>query len=218
MTIETQTTSPVTLSDRMRKLTAGVVKPIAELLHKLGVNPDFITLLGLILAAIAAYFITDDQLLIAAVLLLLSLPLDALDGAVARMLPGPRPFGAFLDSTLDRYADGALFAAIVVYGVRKDDDLIVTLALFALIGAYLVSYTRARAEGLGFECKIGLFSRMERTVALLALLAVGEFWGDAVTIGLIILAFGTQFTALQRFWHVWNLCQAQKVEQQEESH
>jgi CDP-diacylglycerol--glycerol-3-phosphate 3-phosphatidyltransferase len=134
------------------------------------------------------------------------------------MLPGPRPFGAFLDSTLDRYADGALFAALVVYGVRQDDDLIVTLALFTLIGAYLVSYTRARAEGLGFECKIGLFSRMERTVVLLALLAVGEFWGDAVTIGLAILAAGTQVTALQRFWHVWNLCQVQKVEQQEESH
>lgn len=214
MTMEPQTASPVTLSDRTRALTAGILKPIAGLLHKAGVNPDLITLLGLLLAAVAAYFITEDYLLVAAVLLLLSLPLDALDGAVARMLPGPRPFGAFLDSTLDRYADGALFAALAVYGVRQDDDLIITLALFSLIGAYLVSYTRARAEGLGFECKIGLFSRMERTLVLLAMLFVGEFWSDAVTIGLAILATGTQITALQRFWHVWNLCQAPNTEKE----
>jgi CDP-diacylglycerol---glycerol-3-phosphate 3-phosphatidyltransferase len=215
MTIETQGISPVTLSDRMRKLTAGVVQPIAQLLHKLGVNPDFITLLGLVLAAVAAYFITEDSLLVAAILLLISLPLDALDGAVARLLPGPRPFGAFLDSTLDRYADGILFSALVIYGVRQDDELVITLALFTLIGASLVSYTRARAEGLGFECKVGLFTRMERTVALLLLLVVGEFVDEAVTVGLIVLAAGTQITALQRFWHVWQLCQAQKSDSKE---
>lgn len=188
---------PRTLSDRMRVWTHGILQPIARLLHRWNVHPDVITLIGTVLVGVAAVFIATDNLLIGGIIVLIGLPLDALDGAVARLRPHARPFGAFLDSTLDRYADGFLFGALAWLGATQDNEAILFLALTSLIGAYLVSYARARAEGLGLECKIGLFSRFERTVVLLVLLFSG-----LVVPFLSMLTLGTHFTALQRIWHI----------------
>lgn len=195
--------SPLTLSDRARHLTRGLLAPPAKALHKWGVHPDFITVLGLGVVGIAAIAIVEGVLWLGGLILLIGMPLDALDGAVARLREAPRPFGAFFDSTLDRYADGLVFGALVLYGERNDSVTIMILALVALVGAFQVSYTRARAEGLDLECKIGLFSRFERVVVLLALLFTG--W---VHVGLWILALGTQFTGLQRILHVRRLTQS----------
>lgn len=202
-----QPISPLTFSDRVRLWTKGILDPIAARLQAWGVHPDWITWLGLSVVIIAAVAISQGELLIAAILLLLGLPLDALDGAIARLrYATPNPFGAFLDSTLDRYADGAIFGALIFYGERQDSPLIMLLALIALIGAYAVSYTRARAEGLDLECKIGLFARFERVVVLLLMLLTG--W---VEIGLLILSIGTQFTGLQRIWHVYRVAPRPQV-------
>ncbi len=196
--------SPITLSDRMRALTKGLLHPIAARLNAWGVHPDVITIIGTLLVGVAALFIADGRLIIAGVIVLVGIPLDALDGAVARLRGPARPFGAFLDSTLDRYADGFLLGGLAVYGMRQNDETILLLALVSLVGAYLISYSRARAEGLGLSCSIGLFSRFERTVALLILLFSG--W---VLPLLVVLAVGTHFTALQRIWHVRSLTSAQ---------
>lgn len=193
-------TSPITLSDRMRGLTKGILHPIAARLNAWGVHPDVITVVGTILMGGAALFIADGRLTIAGIIVLVGIPLDALDGAVARLRGAARPFGAFLDSTLDRYADGFLLGGLAVYGLHQNTEAILVLALVSLVGAYLISYTRARAEGLGLTCNIGLFTRFERTVVLLALLFTG--W---VLPLLVVLAVGTHFTALQRIWHVRQL-------------
>lgn len=191
---------PMTLTDYVRRNVKTLLSPVAQLLYQWGVHPDTITVLGTLLVAVAAYFIIQEQLFVAGVLVTVGLPLDALDGAVARLRERPRPFGAFLDSTLDRYADGMLLAGLTLYGERINSDEIMYLALVGIIGAYAISYTRARAEGLGLECRVGLFTRMERTVVLIGLLLTG--W---VQIGLWILAIGTHFTALQRIWYIRNV-------------
>lgn len=197
--------STITLSDRMRIWTKGILQPIAKQLHMWGIHPDAITIVGTLIVGVAALFIAQGELLIGGVIVLVGIPLDALDGAVARLSGQSSPFGAFLDSTLDRYADGFLLGALAVYGMRQDDEVILLLALVSLVGAYLISYARARAEGLGLSCSIGLFSRFERTVVLLVLLLSG--WVMPL---LVVLAIGTHFTALQRIWHVRQITVIQK--------
>ena len=195
--MSTKPTQPITFSDRVRGATKGILLPIGRVLYGLGVHPDAITVVGTLLVAVAALFIAQGNFLVGLIIFLAGIPLDALDGTVARLRDDVRPFGAFLDSTLDRYADGLLLGAIAYYGVQQNDDTILLLALVSMVGAFLISYTRARAEGLNIECKIGLFSRLERTIVLILLLLTG--W---VVPFLIVLAIGTQFTALQRIWHV----------------
>jgi CDP-diacylglycerol--glycerol-3-phosphate 3-phosphatidyltransferase len=193
------TFQPITFSDKARHYSARLLLPIGRYLVRLNIHPDVITLMGLVVVLIAAIFIVRDQFIVAGIILLLGMPLDALDGTVARLREdiGQRPFGGFLDSTLDRYADSFIFGAFVFYGQQKDSWLIILLALAALTGAYLVSYTRARAEAMGCACKIGLFTRLERVLAIFILV----FTGWVVPL-LWVLALGTHFTALQRIWHV----------------
>jgi CDP-diacylglycerol--glycerol-3-phosphate 3-phosphatidyltransferase len=188
---------PVTLTDYVRRGVKVLLAPVATWLYYWGVHPDAITVIGTLLVAVAAAAIIQGNLFLGGILVFIGLPLDALDGAVARLRDYARPFGAFLDSTLDRYADGMLFGALALYGERTNSSDVLILSLVGMIGAYAVSYTRARAEGLGLECRVGVFTRMERTVILLTLL-----WTGWVVLGLWILAIGTHFTALQRIWYV----------------
>jgi CDP-diacylglycerol--glycerol-3-phosphate 3-phosphatidyltransferase len=173
--------------------------PAGRFLHERGVHPDTVTVVGFLLVMVAGVLITQEMLFVAGIILLLGFPLDALDGTVARLRHdiGERPFGGFLDSTLDRYADGVIFGSLAFYGQQINSDTIMILALVAMVGASMVSYTRARAEGLGLVCKVGIFTRMERVIALLVLLFTG--WVLPV---LWILAIGTQITAIQRILYV----------------
>ena len=203
---------PRTLSDFARKYTHHILNPPAKFLHARHVHPDTITFVGLLIVIGAAVAISQGYLWQAGVILLIGLPLDALDGAVARLRTDlkQRPFGGFWDSTLDRYADGLIFGALAFYGKTQESDTILFLALTALVGALMVSYTRARAEGLGYECKVGLFTRMERIVAIFILLFTG--W---VLPLLWILAIGTHVTVLQRIWQVWQATQPTPLSEQE---
>jgi CDP-diacylglycerol---glycerol-3-phosphate 3-phosphatidyltransferase len=188
-----------TLSNRLRTQTASFTQAVGMSVHKMGIHPDAITMLGLLLVLVAAGFVAMGQMLTGAVLLLVSLPFDALDGAVARAMQRKGKFGAMLDSTLDRYADGFIFAALSYYFAVHDRFEMLLLAQAALLGAFLVSYTRARAEGLGVNCEIGFFSRMERIVVILLMLFIPLLldWG------VLLLAIGTNITAIQRLWYVY---------------
>jgi CDP-diacylglycerol---glycerol-3-phosphate 3-phosphatidyltransferase len=188
-----------TLSNRLRAQTATFTQAIGLRLHQLGIHPDAITLLGLLLVLVGCVFIARGEMLIGALWLLFSLPFDALDGAVARAMQRQGKFGAMLDSTLDRYADGFIFAALSYYFAGIDRFEMLLLAQAALLGAFLVSYTRARAEGLGVNCEIGFFSRMERIVVILLMLFIPLLldWG------VLLLAIGTNITAMQRLWYVY---------------
>lgn len=193
------TNAPTTLTDRVRALTGTVMSRIGTILSRAGWHPDTITVLGLALVGIAALFIADGQLRIGAVLLLLGLPLDAVDGAVARAMKRQDRFGEMLDSSLDRYADGFIFASLSYHFAVDDQFNLMALALAALLGSYMVSYVRARADGVNVVVKIGLFTRLERIALILVMLFVPQL----LEIGLWILAIGTNFTGLQRLWFVY---------------
>ncbi|MCY3947073.1 MAG: CDP-alcohol phosphatidyltransferase family protein [Anaerolineaceae bacterium] len=191
--------SPSTLSGRMRLLAARPLARVGLALHRLGVSADAVTLAGFALTLLAAFLIARGSLQGGGLLLLVSLPLDALDGAVARAAQRDSRFGGVLDSTLDRYADAAMFAALVYYFASLGQREHLALALLALVGSYGVSYVRARAGEAGIELREGLFTRLERVlVLLLALLIPG-----LLLPGLWLLALGSNLTALQRLWLVY---------------
>lgn len=193
-----QTDTPRTFTDRIRQLTGRIITPVGETLYRLGVHPDMVTVAGLVVVMIAAVVIAQGELPLAGVILLIGLPLDAVDGAVARAMQRQDRFGAVLDSTLDRYADGFIFAALSYhFAVQNRLDMLI-LAQFALVGSLLVSYVRARADGVQVATTIGLFTRLERVLVILLLLLLPPLRD----IGVLLLAIGTNFTALQRLWFV----------------
>jgi len=204
---------PTTLTDRVRALTGGLTRWIGKTLHQAGVHPDAITLIGLLVVLIATVFIGDGQFQVAGVILLLGLPLDAVDGAVARAMQRKDRFGAMLDSSLDRYADGLIFAGLSYYFAVQGDFTLMIVTQAALVGSFMVSYARARGEGLQVDVKVGWFTRMERVIVVLLVLLIPQL----MEIGLWILAIGTNLTAAQRIWFVYKmLVQAEIVNEEEE--
>jgi CDP-diacylglycerol--glycerol-3-phosphate 3-phosphatidyltransferase len=166
---------------------------------RLGLHPDFITVVGLLLVLIAAWLAAQGSFFVSGLLLVLGTPLDAFDGAIAREMKRKNRFGALLDSTTDRYADGFMFFGLAYYFAAHGQMNNMILSVVALIGAYGVSYVRARAEGLGIRSiKEGLFDRLVRTIILMLSLLTG-----LVVPGLVILAIGNNLTAIQRVWIVY---------------
>ncbi len=184
-------------SDSLRPKVAGILQPIGRWLIRLGISADAITLGGTLLMAVVGVLLANGQFLLGGVLVILSAPLDALDGTVARLAGVTSKFGAFLDSTSDRYAEGFILIGLLLYGLGRREDAIVILAFVAMWGSFVVSYTRARAEGLGYDCKVGLLTRFERFILIIAMLLTG--W---ILPGLIALAVLTHITALQRILYV----------------
>jgi CDP-diacylglycerol---glycerol-3-phosphate 3-phosphatidyltransferase len=181
----------VQIRDRMGEL--------GRTLHRLHVHPDMITLLGLVIVAIASYFVAQGQFQLGGVILVLGLPLDALDGAVARAMGRKGNFGGVLDSTLDRYADAFIFGGLSYYFAVQDRFDYMLLALAALAGGFVVSYVRARAGEVGLSVKVGLLDRFVRVIIIVAVLILPPL----MPLGLWVLAVGANFTALQRIWYVY---------------
>jgi phosphatidylglycerophosphate synthase len=155
-----------------------VLKPFAEFLAKMGIHPNFITLFSFLITSSGVIWILLKKPLIAFLWFLLSAPLDALDGYIARISGKVSRFGAFLDSTLDRITDSLLFLSLIfVFG---EDPFSFFFLSLSLVSAYLISYMRARVEGLGENLMEGLMSRYPRFVGFLILLLVwgifGEIW------------------------------------------
>ena len=198
---------PITLTDRLRLLTQAPLNRIGRILSRLGIPPDLVTVFGLSLVGVGAIFIANGDFLIGGLTLMVSLPLDAIDGAVARAINRKGVFGMVLDSTLDRYADGFIFASLSYYFAVQDRFDMMALSLIALMGSFLVSYVRARADDVkvGVATKVGLFTRVERVfVILVMVLGVGLFNQPLILdIGIIVLAIGTNITALQRLLFVY---------------
>ena len=192
-------TPPVTFTQRLRRLTAGFMNRLGMTIHRAGIHPDVITTAGLVVVAIAALFIAHGDLQLGGIILLLSLPLDAVDGAVARAMQRKGKFGALLDSTLDRYADGFIFASLSYYFAVQDRFGMLLLAMAAMMGSFLVSYIRGRAGGLNLDVQIGLFSRVERVIVILLMLLIPAL----LEIGIWVLAVGTNFTVMQRLWFAY---------------
>lgn len=189
----------------------AVTGPLVRWLVRIGVRPNTLTTIGTLLVVASAVGYGVGAIRLGGFLLLLSGLLDTLDGAVARGSGGSTRFGAFYDSTLDRIGDGATFIGIAAYLLRAPDvawrDLAILVAMVATLASLVVSYARARAEGLGLECKVGVVQRAERIVGLgLASLLVGAGPRALVLEGIVaVLALASIVTVVQRFHYVYHM-------------
>lgn len=187
------------LSKFGRPLLAESLSRLAKWLHQLGITPNALTYSGFILTAVTALFLANGYFVWGGLLLLLAAFFDMLDGAVARFTEQMSTFGAFLDSTLDRYSESVTFLALAFFYSRQTSTRTeLVLIIVILVGSLMVSYTKARAEALQVECKAGILQRPERVVLLIVGLLSG--WMQPV---LWLMAFFTNFTALQRIYEVY---------------
>ncbi len=191
---------PASFSDRARGWAARLVVPVATALGRLGLTPNGLTVIGLMLILATAVVLALGHNVWGGVLFIVAGIFDALDGTLARVTNRQTRFGAFLDSTADRYADAAILFGVMVPFLQRGQTIEVILAFIALIGSVLVSYTRARAEGLGLECKVGLLTRFERFI----IIAIGLFF-NWVTPMLWVMAILTNVTAIQRIVYVYKI-------------
>lgn len=188
-----------TLTDFMRANTKFIVEPVVTYLARYRFSPDALTVLGMLAHFLFAWLIANGQMTWAAVAIFFIAPLDAFDGALARKLGRKQGgFGAFLDSTLDRLAEIILFGGFILFYVQQENAMMLGVAYLAITGSIMVSYARARAEALGYDCKVGIASRVERYFVMIGLLLF-----NLPQIALIILAVATYITLGQRMFHVW---------------
>jgi CDP-diacylglycerol---glycerol-3-phosphate 3-phosphatidyltransferase len=169
-------------------------------------TPNAISITGLIGNLIAAALILQEEFVLAAVAFILGSLCDMMDGRYSRMSGKGTPFGAFLDSTLDRIEEGVVLAAVATWFAKSSNEIAAGATVLTVVGSYMVSYTRARAEALGVECKVGIASRAVRVVILSAglLFAAGELIPDFDLLEPAIYAMAalTIFTTFQRVFHV----------------
>jgi CDP-diacylglycerol--glycerol-3-phosphate 3-phosphatidyltransferase len=187
------------LAKHVRPLLSSSVAAIVRWLQRYGVTPNMVSFAGFALTIGAAALMATGNLRIGGGLLWVAAMFDMVDGALARVSQGESKFGAFLDSTLDRYSESITFLGLAVYYANLGDAQTHLLLIFlTLVGSWAVSYTRARAEGLDIECKAGILQRPERLVLLIAALILG-----LVLPVLWVLAVMTNITAGQRIYEVY---------------
>ncbi len=183
--------------DWRHKLGNHVTRPVASVLAKLHITPNMLTWAGLIFPAGALYLLFTEHLIWAGVVTLVGALFDSLDGAVARYTNNITVFGGVLDSVLDRITEGLMFAGIAVYCFMHEDIIASAVILFALVMSFTVSYVRARAEGVGIECNVGICTRAERIVLMVLSLFTGYF-----LIAFGIIAALSLITVGQRIYNV----------------
>lgn len=163
-------------------------------------TPNAISLTGFALCVVAAVLVWQDQWLVGGIAFVVGSVCDTLDGRYSRMSGKGTPFGAFLDSTLDRIEEGIVLTAVAVHFSQRGDDLAVGAVVLAVLASLMVSYTRARAEALGVECKVGIADRAVRVVILSAGLLLADL--GVLPYAVYLLAGLSVFTVLQRIFHV----------------
>ncbi len=200
------------LKERIQQLMVGE----ARLAHTIGLTPNQVSLLGALAALFSAYLYwnssSNDALLVAAALLLLASGfLDALDGVLARVCGQVTQFGGFLDSLLDRYADSLVLIGIIISWLAADSPLWLLAGLAALMGSLLVSYSRAKGEGAAVKMEtVGLAERAERIIILVLASFLSLLWRDALRWSVVLLAVLTNLTVLQRAIHFREASQRKK--------
>ncbi len=205
--------------ERFRAFWTKVFTPVVRLLLRMGISPDAVTVVGTLgVCAGALIFFPRGDLLVGVLVITAFVFSDIVDGSMARMSGRVSPFGAFLDSTLDRIGDAAIFGGLAMYYVGPgDNNALAALAIYCLSMGSVTSYARARAESLGMQAKVGIAERATRLVSILVvtgladlanILGVGEkaLWATAVTLGL--LAVASTITVVQRILVVRTQSQA----------
>jgi CDP-diacylglycerol--glycerol-3-phosphate 3-phosphatidyltransferase len=195
----------------LKELGRAVLGPIVRLALRLHLSPNVITMLGFLIVLAAAAVIALGYLLVGAAILVGGSALDAVDGALARARGGGTAFGSFLDSTLDRAGEAGVYLGIAAYYLANSPNPTwpVLAAILALAGSFMVSYSRARAEGIGLTAAIGLAPRTERVVLIVAGLGLAGLGLSPALSGVLwVIAALTVATTAQRIWHVWRLTEA----------
>ena len=186
-----------TFTDVLRVAFKWVLDPVGGLLNRLGLTPISVTLLGVAGNAVAAYFISQGQLLTGGVIMLIAWPIDALDGTMARLRNEASDWGAFVDSVSDRYSELIILGALLYHFALTNQNWAEVGTFAAAAGSILVSYVKARAEAQSFSAREGLLTRAERYFVLGPSLVF-----NYPVIGVWIIAVLANFTALQRIWVV----------------
>lgn len=196
------------IQQRVRQFVTMIVRPLAGL----GVTPNTLTVLGLLLSILTAFIIAQGLFLAGGLLVLFAGIFDTFDGAMARARNASTTFGAFFDSTLDRYSESIILFGLLFYALQKpvmqdrlwpfgnEQSWMIILIFITVVGSLMVSYAKARAESLGLECKTGLLARPERVV----ILTIGLLTG-AVIWALVLLAIFSNVTAIERIVHIWRV-------------
>lgn len=174
-----------------------ITNPFMGILSRIGITPNALTLIGLAVSIVAAYVIATGHFFIGGLIVLVSGLFDLLDGALARFNKQATKFGAILDSIVDRISEAAIFCGLLFYFISKGSNLEIILIFLVIVGSFLVSYVRARAEGLDLECQVGWFTRAERIVVLTIGLLLNQ-----ILIILWILAVFVYVTVFQRLHYL----------------
>ncbi len=190
------------LEKTRKNISNCVTQPIANLLARTPLTPNAVTWLGFCITIAAAALIATEHLFAAGIVVLVAGFFDMLDGALARATNRVTRFGGILDSTLDRLSEAVLLLGLLAVFARGGEVAESLLVGFALLGSLMVSYIRARMEGLGIECRAGLFTRPERVIVLALGLLLSGF-AYALVIALSIITFFSYFTAGQRLIYAW---------------
>ncbi len=188
------------IQERVKKRYFSILDPIVGLSSQLNVHPNTFTTVGFFLGCVAAYFAAVGSLRTAACLILLSGICDTIDGKLARHSGKVSKFGALYDSTMDRYSEVVFFFGMAFYFIKNGWYLTSVAVAVGLGGSLMVSYVRARAEGLGFECKVGILQRAERLL-LLGLGGLIHLYTFVAAIWVVAVLSNT--TAIHRIVHVW---------------
>ncbi len=187
-----------------RRAASMVIDPPARALIKLRVSPDVVTVIGTLGAVCgAALFFPRGDFIPGVIIIAVFAIADLLDGTMARMLGSSGPWGNFLDATLDRIADGAIFGSLVVWAVGTSNPWTITASVVALVAGQVTSYAKARAEAVGATANVGIAERAERLILVLAaafITGCGVPWALPIALG-VLAVFGT-ITVIQRIWVV----------------
>lgn len=192
------------LSNLIRQRAQATLNIVARALGNLGMTPNLLTIIGFLAMCGIGVVLAFGHFALGGGLIILAGIFDALDGSLARLTNRVTKFGAFLDSTTDRFAEGALYFGIMYAFMQRGMNWVAYLVFFTMLGSLMVSYARARAEGIGVEMKEGLMTRFERIALLILGLLLTAVYGDPpILIVLGILAVFTNLTAIQRMWLVY---------------
>ncbi|MFZ9701543.1 MAG: phosphatidylinositol phosphate synthase [Candidatus Nanopelagicales bacterium] len=190
---------------KAKNISTAIAHPFAVLFIKLRISADVITFIGTIgVCLTSVIYFSNGQFLIGALLFTFFVGFDALDGTMARMLNKKSKWGAFFDSVMDRIADGVVLASISYYFLIQQENLLFIVSLIALISSEIVSYTKARAEGLGLTCDTGIAERPERVIIIIfGTFLTGLGLSMAIQWSIWILAVVSLITVLQRMNFVY---------------
>jgi CDP-diacylglycerol--glycerol-3-phosphate 3-phosphatidyltransferase len=184
----------------VRKYSRFFMEPLARYISLTGLSPNVATLIGFALTVGVTIILAQGHLLWGGLLLIVASLFDSLDGTLARVIGRATRFGAFLDSTIDRFSEAVIFLGLFIYLSGQNQRLELILIYITIVGSLMVSYARARAEGIGVQIKEGLVTRFERVFILIAGLILNQ-----LTLALWVLAITSNFTAIQRMYLVWRV-------------